>query len=485
MSTAPRLRRAFPVVLGNLAALRQRGAALQLSAGRSRVAFARLRRLARQEGGAVAALIALSLPVLAAAVFLATESAVFFIEKRRFQAAVDAAAYNAAAELQRNFEFDCLAFYDICGRRSAMEELARRGIVEGLDGVEVAAGSPALSGPHTLTPKSVEVRVSKEVPSVLGGLVFGGDSEGARIRIMARAVAMVQTRENACALALDSSSRAVIDSNVTLPGDLYAYDCAIAANSRHDQAIDLRGVTNHAVQRFWSAGGIRQEVRGTEPTVTFGPWIDDPYHQFGGLSAEDFASLCPAGGSTPPLTVFSGEIVRPAARCFRSIEIMGGGTLNLDPGIYVVQQRMHARAASVVTGTGVTIIFSRRTDWPLTPIGAAFDLDSFVTLTAPRPADGQRFTGIVLILDPASSLPVSASTAMTLTGGGEMRLSGAVYAPRTSIAIRNGATTIGNPDCLILIGHRIFLQADVRLGISQCGQLGALPPELPQIRLVE
>ncbi|MCW5731772.1 MAG: hypothetical protein KIT20_13520 [Alphaproteobacteria bacterium] len=466
--TAPRFRRVLPVVLGNLAALP-----------------ARLRRLAREDRGNVALLIGLTLPVLAALVFLVAESAVFYVEKRRFQAASDAAAISAAMELQRGLRFECFASYgDTCGRQSAMEELARRGLLEGQAGTEISVASPARTGPHVAHQNSVEVEVTREIPSVVGALFFGAGAEG-KVRIAARSVSMVQTRESACALALDTSSRAAIDSNPTLPGSLYAYDCAVVANSQHDQAIDLRGVTGYAVQRFWSAGGLRQQARGTEATVTFGPGIQDPYHPISGLSAEEFANLCPAGENATHLTVFSGQVVRPTERCFRSLEIMGGGTLNLDPGIYVVQWLMNARANSVVTGAGVTIIFSRRYDAPLTAIGAKFDAGSFVTLTAPRPEDGQRFTGIVLMFDPASTLPATASTAMTLTGGAEMRLSGAVYAPRNDIAIRNGATTTGNPDCLVLIGRRIFLQTDVRLGIGQCGQLGTLPPELPQVRLVE
>lgn len=443
----------------------------------------RLRRLAREDRGGVAILIGLALPVLAALVFLVAESAVFYVEKRRFQAATDAAAISAAMELQRGFRFECFSQYgDICGRQSAMEELARRGIFEGIAGTDISVSSPAPGGSAGPLYNSVEVAVSREIPSVVGALLLGQGEMG-RVRIAARAVSVVQSRESACALALALNGNIpdAIDSQVPGAATLHALDCAIVSNSTHDQSVDLRGIASLAVQRVWSAGGYRAPVRGVEASISFGPQIVDPYHRFVGFSDEEFAALCPNAAAAPDLNVAVGQTAASAPGCYRRVTV-SGGTLELAPGLYVIQESLRVRAGAMAAGEGVTLLFSRRASG-FSIAGVILEPGAITNLVAPRPGQGQRYTGILMLFDPFAT-PAS-SPIMSLIGGTQMRLAGAIYAPAQQINFAGGPTTHGNPECLVLIGSRIVFLGDGRLATVGCEQLGTLAPELPQVRLVE
>jgi Flp pilus assembly protein TadG len=212
--------------------------------------------------GAVAIVMAITLPVVIGAAGLGVEAGKWYMLKRQAQTAADSGAFAGALELA--------AGTNNRADPAARQEAARNGSPEGGD-VTVTVNIPPTSGSHVGNAKAVEVIVTRSEPLLLAKLFLSTPTP-----IVARAVGLVTVTGNACILATNSSAAKALwitgNTNLTLD------NCSLASDSSSSDSIVFQGSSGTVVPSVWSAGGISSNGGATFPDSlhTYAWTVQDP-----------------------------------------------------------------------------------------------------------------------------------------------------------------------------------------------------------------
>ena len=401
----------------------------------------------RGERGVAAIMMAILFAVFIAFAGLVLDGGRIYFEKRRMQAAADAAAYGGALELRRGFRPNMNLEAEII--TAGRDDSKLNGFENGVNTIDVAINHPPTTGPNAGSMNHVEAIISQTVPTYLMRVL---SIDSATVR--ARGVAGLESNGDACVIALDPDNKNAL----RVAGNaLLDAKCGIMSNSSDPCAME---VSNGA------------EIHGTWIGVNGG-------HCGGGLynpPAQDGAlpMLDPLSFMTPPdyasvTPVFTNVKVTNATATLNpgyyqgGIEISGSSSVvTFEPGLYVLDSGLKI-TGGVVTGSEVTFY----------NVGNQYiDIDGAtqIQLSAPTsgPYQGMLFWG-------AASSP-DGSPGHKLRGTSQTSFTGAIYFPSQHVDWAGTNDTIG--EWTMLVANTIDVTGS---GTATQTINGPPPGSLPQV----
>lgn len=455
----------------------------------------RLRAVLEDRRGATALVFAGSAVALFGFAALATEGGLWYAVHRDARSAADMAAMGGASSHLYVPNDQARA------RAVAMDTAARNGFSNDAQ-TSVVVNSPAASGPNAGVAKSVEVIVTRRVPTSLSALFLGQPE----MSISVRATALVfDSQTRACILA--TRTGLVLRGNTSIN----ASNCVMHSNkpgsgstSRQGQSmyLNLAGLTatGQCIDCNYTGNGSNVETHGSGK-----PPVEDPFDWANDVPMPPSLSCSPTNlvdwpRVTDPRTGQQTlRVVGPSGaqyagapyRVFcgnQSLEgQQGGGTGTWDfaPGTYYFTGNFSVKTAILTCSTcvpgvsGVTIVMAGVNG--ATPGALSFSAQSVVRLNAPP---GGPYPGLLIYRDDAGT---AAASQIQLTAGGDSSLVGGIYGPSSGIYYAGNNKSEGvNRGCFVMVGDFIDIAGGSgSVQYNDCDRVGTGVPRLRVVRLVE
>lgn len=412
------------------------------------------RALAADRRGAVAAMLALTLPVLAGVGAVAIDVTHARAVRAQLQSAADLAAIAAAARLP-----------DGAAARSAAVDFVARNLDPDVHGtateaadVELGRWDPASDSFIVDSGQPSAVRVLARRSSAHGNAVptwFAGFVGFDGIEVSVEAIAG-RGAPPACLIALHPSAggAVLLDSNARL--DLAG--CELHAHSTSSRGLWLKSNSSAAADEHCLKGSSwRDESTGT---VT-------PTPQTGCTPATDPAPPIDAtvgackGGIPNPIT--DTRTLTPGTYCGLTID--SNANVTLAPGTYVIKNApLRVLSNARLTGNGVTVYLANNSACLF------FDSNTVISLTGPSAGDNAG----LLIYQPQS---VSCSSGLEFNSNTVTKLQGMIYAPASRHEWNSNAV-LTSP-CLSMVGRTFEFNSNARITIDiDAASCVAMPPGL-------
>jgi len=343
-----------------------------------------------------------------------------YFEKRRLQAAADAAAYGGALELKRGLRPNLNLETEIV--TAGRDDARINGVEHGVNTIDVAINHPPTTGPNAGSTGHVEAIITETVPTFLMRVL---NINTATIR--ARGVAGLEANGDACVIALDPDDRGALRVAGTA---LLDAKCGVLSNSYDTCGMEVSG--NAEVHGTW-IGVAGQHCGGgvyDPPAVNGALQIIDP---LGWMTPPDYANVTP---------VYTNVKVTNATATLNpgyyqgGIEISGSSSnVTFNPGLYVLDSGLKI-TGGVVTGDDVTF-YNVGNEY--------FDIDGAtqVELSAPTSGDTQG----MLFWGSASS--PNGNPGHKLRGTSQTSFTGAIYFPAQHVDWAGTNDTIGEWTMLV------------------------------------
>jgi Flp pilus assembly protein TadG len=412
-------------------------------------------RLAHDEGGVSATILAMALPVLLGVAALDAETGAWYLIKLQNQSAADAAAISAAYETiagKTNVAGDLIA--------AASEAATQNGYT---------GTAPAVVYPYSdsTVSNAVSVTLHQTQRGMFASLFLPS------VTIATQAVAVIKPLDNPCILALAKTGTGVEFGNFS---SLDTSGCAVGANSTSANAIDAGpNAVSITAATLVTSGGITLNGNPVDPAAPPSEFIltsrlligastiADPY-----ASRLTHASLtsgmppdCAAGPPYPANSQICGGL------SIKNAMDLVPGTYWITDGSLQIQTNavLNCSSCASANGTGVTIILTTKN--PATGAVGNVEISGGATVTLQAPNSGP-FSGLLLIQDPLASSAGSGEPDNTLEGGPTMSLTGLLYFPNTSVGLQ------GNPraTCTILVVNQVEIDGTSRFTNSGCATAG-------------
>ena len=363
---------------------------------------------------------------------------------------------------------------------AATADATRNGFDTATDGIVI--NNPPTSGPNQVD-GSVEVIISRQMPLFFTAAFFsliGATTQ--QFKATARAVVNTSIVDEFCILGLDPTGAKSVE--VTGNGTA-TLNCGVAVNSDADNALSISGNATPITTSVSTVGNIDLVGGGTlnsESPPERGAVIVDPLKDlviptFQGAGDpdpgdnEDIDDGCDkgtygqgqSGGYTATTDLNASDYGGTMVIC-GGFTVAAGTTINLGPGIYIIDQGdFEINAGASITGSGVTII--------LTSSGDDSKIGNFqvnggadITLSAPvdDPDDAPGYGGVLFYQDRnVSSGPTNNNL---FTGGAELDLEGFLYFPSQDVSFKGGSE-VGSR-CTRLIGQKVTITGNTNLATN-------------------
>lgn len=403
------------------------------------------RRLRSGEGGNVAIIFALTLPIVVGGAGLGVETSYWYYSSLKLQATADASAYAGALEK--------IAGSDTAAITTAATQSATD---NGLGTGTIVVHTPPTSGPNTAN-KAVEVILNQNLDRV-----FTSIFSQSKVPEQARAVALITDGAYGCMEALNpSASQAVLFSGSTT---VKLSGCVIASNSIADDAIKTQGSASLKADCLVSVGGM--VLNNPVTTVCKSPItkslpVADP---FSSLPTPAASSQCSkVNGSKTSQTLQAGTYCN-------GMDLKGN--VALSSGTYVVQGDFKINAGAVVTCatpcTGVTIYMAGSN---------TVSMNGNATVTLSAPTSG-TYSGVLFYGDRTGTTAQS-----TFNGTADSLLTGAIYFPRQQVNYLGNFSGVNG--CTQVVADTIQWSGNSTIN-QDCTSLGMKNlPAAPSIAIVE
>ncbi|RWM24500.1 MAG: hypothetical protein E5X74_24075 [Mesorhizobium sp.] len=391
----------------------------------------------RGEGGNVAIVFALTLPVVVGGAGLGVETSYWYYSSLKLQATADAAAYAGALEKIQGSD---TAAITTAATQSATDN--------GLGAGTITVNTPPTSGPNTAK-KAVEVILNQDLDRV-----FTSIFTQSKVPEQARAVALITDASKACMQARNpSASQALLFSGSTT---VKVGGCVIMTNSIASDALKVQGSAAVQADCLISAGGIVLN----NPVTTV---CKTPITQ--ALPAADpFANL-PTPAASNPCENDNKATLKPGTYCSG---MSLSGVVTLDPGVYVVQGNLKINANAVVAGAGVTIFMEG---------SSTVSMNGNATVTLSAPTSG-TYSGVLFYGDRTGTAAQS-----TFNGTAASLLTGAIYFPRQQVNYLGNFSGVNG--CTQVVADTIQWSGNSTIN-QDCSALGMKDiPAAPSIAIVE
>jgi hypothetical protein len=407
---------------------------------------ARLRHCLAAETGAIAVIVALMAPMLVGAMGLGSEAGYWYLTQRRLQNAADVAAYAVA---QRRTAGD-----EASAQRIA-DYLVENSDVTPFGDVTVQVVSPPTAGAFAGAATAVEIVITQSVPRFLSA-IYTADP----IEISARAVAVVGTPVGTgCVLALNKSASGAI--TVTGSSDIDLDGCDMVANSSAAGAFMRQGNGNSASVNCIQTVGTAQASGVSMACDGAREGADPVADPFAGIPEPAAVGACQDGSVGKPNNTTSLTPVENHSSGMKSMRFCNGldlkGTLNLDPGLYIVEGgtfRINSNAS--ISGEGVVFFLADDVD---------MHFNGTATIDLSAPTEG-LYAGILIFSSRDST------ESHTINGNAATALDGAIYAAAAHIQISgNSSTSAGS--CTQIIGDTITFSGNGSVRMNCAAPAGA------------
>ena len=438
-----------------------------------------IRRLRSDKRGAAAVMTALATSSLLGVVGLTVEVGNWYLMHRSMQIAADAAALAGSVTLDATGS-------SASAVATAQSVATRNGFVDGVNGATVTVAPDPSSG-------NVAVTVQRASTAQLLQAAGFGDSTKT---IVAQAVAQV-VNAGAPPCVLTMSGSVAIGNNV----DVTAGDCALASNSTAANAFRVgsggsvaNGSGHITAANIVTHGGCQgcNEAMGTKLTLTRSPTPST----YAPPLVNAYAAL---NNWSPPASVVSPSLcgafptqnnaLRPlAVGCYTSFEVKNSSPVDLKPGVYYIRGgdllvQGDLTCSTCTDSRGVSIVL----------VGAGAAAPGAVNITSQAKIDlnaslqpSQSALDGVLIYrhNPGGTPSTTANGDISILGGGNVRLDGAVVGPTSSLTMGgNGATDPAS--CNVLVVASAELRGTSNLSVAGCGRYGTMTSVPRMARLVQ
>jgi hypothetical protein len=388
----------------------------------------------------VAVLVAIMLPtVLIPILAVGVDGALLMEDRRRLQAAVDAAALRAALQLyqdnQTHKQKKVLPPNTFGARDAALAYLDTHGFTSS-NCESRTVRMPAISSNPRLNgqPGTIEVVVTFRQPRAFSAL-WGGDS----LRVTARAVSRVKnfSQGNGIIILEEADNQALYGRG---GGMLLVNEGGVVVNSTGTQAGETNGTeTVLAAHSFDVTGGTYGNGFYYSPYPDAGPAVPytgsvpvpDPLRNLPDPNPLDYpvqTAPANAGPSGATITLYPG---RYTSRLYYD----GPRTVALMPGFYYLEQGIGLQGQVQMVASGVTIYNAGSGDLGNVDLGG----QGVWTLS---PQTSGTYAGVSIF---QSRHTASQETTMILRGNGGSGVTGTFYAPTTKVRLTgNGTQTLAS-----------------------------------------
>jgi hypothetical protein len=445
----------------------------------------------RERSGASMIFTALALPVVLGMAGLAFDGAIWYLEKRENQTVADNAALLAIMELHRDPNLDESDLMDL------VKADAKRNNFGTGKSRRITINNPPKQGPNAGEPDFVEILIEEDRPLYLTSFMVDGP-----MTVQARAVGQVVKFGSQCVVALDDSMDAALEVSTSDAN----IGCGVASNSSSDMAIHIKGNANLTADPAQTYGDILVDNNATldtnTPPQSLSERVQDPYaERF--LDPDFIPGLSGAcKGVATPITVSGSATLNPNYN--NTNAYCGGlnitGDVFMNPGVYIIDDgdfRVGAKAR--LRGDNVTIILtawepSKKTEGRVDNFIIAGQAD--VQLSAPSDL-ADPYAGLLFIVDPeaptaygdgTSCEPDSSMQCSRFEGGGNMNLTGAIYAPTRQIRFAGGSEAgVGGAACTVVMGKQVTLAGSTNINNDPeaCKDAGVTVVTQTRVRVVE
>lgn len=401
------------------------------------------RRFVSAEGGNVAVLFALVLPLVIGSAGLGIETTYWYYKRLQLQGAADTAAHAGAMERRTGAN---AALVTTIATQAAEEN----GYDPSAGSIEVNA--PPLTGPST-GGQAVEVRLTFNGERFFTKLFADG-----QVLIATRAVAAFNNASTACVLALHPTQGSAAQfqgaAQVTLNG------CSVMANSIASDAVAVQGATVVSTDCLIAVGGVLENgsvtMASCEQPVENAPPVADPY-----------ADLAPP---PPPPGPCRNANYPPGPNINFCHGLTLDGQITLAPGVYHVSGTLKVMPNSKITGDGVTFYLDGTSKLD-------FNNNATVDLKAPSPESGSPYAGVLFYGDRTSA------GAVTFNGTADSMMTGALYFPSRDV-LYNGNFS-GLNGCTQIVSRTVTWTGSTAIS-ADCEEYGVRPiPVLSLVKLTE
>jgi Flp pilus assembly protein TadG len=400
------------------------------------------------QSGVTALFTGLAMTVLIGFAGLAVDVGYWQLTKRNMQGAADQAAYSAAIA------------YDAAGGTVTIAQAqgvaASFGFVNGQNGTSVTLNQPPSQGNYTNNNLALEVIIQQPA-----NLWFTNRFFSTAPTITARAVALAES-PTACVIALNPSINQALQvaggTDLNLP-------CNVFVNSTNSQATQIAGGATLTADNIYLTGGYQNggtfSATGQFKANTGSPVFTDPY-------ANTTPPTVGACGSNPTSPTGAGSqngfgspngqttTIYPGVYCGN---FNAQGTLNMEPGVYIINSGSFQVNGTVNATGGVTIYMtSTNNQWQGLQIN-----NGTINLTAPTTGST---AGIAFWLDKNAPSNIQ----LQFAGSSSSVLFGAIYAPSALIHFSGGSDA--TQGCVVLIGGTIQFDGGANFG-ENCGAWGS------------
>ncbi len=406
--------------------------------------------------GSVTVWVLISLGVIIAIVALGLDGGRMLEERRRVQAAADAAALAAACDLYANFPTNQGADPTGTAKQAALKSAAVNGYANDGTASTVTVNIPPQSGPFANVPGHAEVIIQVKLKGTFSAALQGGD-----LPLQGRAVARGRPQKLGVLLMQSNGPAAWASSGnakVTVNG------AGATVNSTDAQAVNLSGGSLNT-PTLAVAGGVSKSGGSVTGSVLTGtPPSPDPFSK---LRPPDPANY-PVRSTQMMVLAGNGNVTLQPGVYRGGLIIAGNANVTLAPGMYIIQGGgLFMAGNGQLTGNGVTIYNTSG----LVPGGMVYVTgNGQLNLTAPT--DG-TYAGIAIFQDR------TLGTEMEADANGVFQVTGLVYAPAVSFQVEDNAqATITSGG---LIAGSLEVADNSTTTVDSTGSV----LRLPEVRLVE
>ena len=400
------------------------------------------------ERGQALALAAICLSVMLAAAGFTLDVGLGRIQQRDAQNAADAAALAGAQDLPGTPATPTQA-EQTAAQNDATTYASTNGFSAG-SGITVTVNTPPLTGAHTNDSTSIEVIITKQVPTLIARL-FNKNS----IAVTARSVATATPGVTKCVLCvLDPSASGALTASgngtVTVAGggvvvDSSSSTAGVLSGNSDISDTDALLSTRIGVVGPGGNGGCTQVSGNAQFNPGANCGINSVADPLSSVPVPDV--LGPSNGSVS-LSGNSTQTINPGI--YSSLSVSANGVLTMNPGVYVLTGGSSALSLSgnaALTGSGVVIYFAC-SSYPTAcnssgQAGAGMSLsgNGAFHVAAPTSATCQAqpstcsYEGLSVFYDRKNT------AALTLSGNGNDSWAGTIYAPSAPATLSgNGGT---------------------------------------------
>jgi Flp pilus assembly protein TadG len=408
-----------------------------------------------KRAGAVYALLLVSIGVIVALLAITLDGGRLLDQRRSVQQAADLAALAAAADLYNRYDVN--NGLDPSGTAAA----AALGIAQAngfaCDGVtsSITVNVPPATGPFANVAGHVEVLLHANVAGSFSACVTDS-AIGAGGRGVARG-----RRKNVGVVALASSGTGVQNSN---SGTIGIIGGGLYVNSTSPSALSF-GTGSLSANCTEIVGGYTGSLTNVTGPVDAGTQAaPDP---LAALPGPDTSML-----TTFPFQSYSSGTTTLGPGIYRNgLKISGTATVNLQPGVYVLDGGGLSLAGSASLVGSQAMIYNTAISQPSGPVNIA--ANGIVMLNPPTSG---TYNGICLYQDRA------VSTVLKISGNGSLKINGMIYAPSAQVQVAGNGPT-GTTDTLggWIVAASLKMSGSGNFDLNQ----GTARPIIPDVHLVE